>query len=35
MFAQEHLKDLEMPKSLGFGIGIFLRESTLNIVETS
>ena len=24
-----------MPKSLGFGIGIFLRENTLNIVETS
>jgi len=24
-----------MPKSLGFGIGIFLKENTLNIVENS
>ena len=24
-----------MPKSLGFGIGIFLRENTLNIIESS
>ena len=32
MFAEEHLKELDMPKSLGFGIGIFLKESTLNIV---
>ena len=24
-----------MPKSIGFGIGIFLKENTLNIVETS
>ncbi len=24
-----------MPKSLGFGIGIFLKENTLNITETS
>lgn len=25
MFVEEHLKGLEMPKSLGFGIGIFLK----------
>lgn len=35
MFVQEHLKGLEMPKSLGFGIGIFLKENTLNINENS
>ncbi len=30
MFVEEHLK-VDMPKSLGFGIGIFLKESSLGI----
>ena len=34
-FVEEHLKDLQMPKNLGFGIGVFLRENTLNITENN
>ena len=35
MYTQDSLKNIEVPKNFGYGMGIFMHETTLNINENN
>ena len=35
MYMQDSLKNIEVPKNFGYGMGIFMHETTLNINENN